>query len=298
MRASAFRRRPEIRQENVAAVVRRLSTLWIALTFAALLALPLQAAAHTATTPIAATPLELGPYTARLESVPTPAYANGNVTLVGLVKSASAEVPSRAQLFVAGPDGAWTELPLHPDERGLFNATFFAKTPGEHTARIAAFTADDREFQDQVRFNVYPDLVYRIWPANPIQDDPPVGRPYRVAVAIVDHVTEEPALDVADMSMRIERWSDDGATLVSTADVAMHHEGLGTWSGNYTFEAPTFYQVEFRSDSGRFEFGEFPPMPLYAKTRKAPAQSSGTPGAPIALALLSIAAVAVLSRRR
>lgn len=240
--------------------------------------------------------LQVGPYRATLESVPTPIYANGNVTIIALLRSPSGDVPEEVSLRITAPNGSALVIPVNLDERAIGSVTFFAGEVGEHVARLAAFD-EGVGFANETLFFVYPDAPYRLWPADAIQADPPVGRPYRVAVAIVDHVSEEPALDLQDVSVRIEHWSDDLRELRSSVDLPLGHEGLGTWSVNHTFAQKGIHRLEFRSASGGFDFGDLPPMDLFARERVNPAEANATPAAPMVGLLLAIATLALVRRR-
>lgn len=263
----------------------------------ALLAGASMAGAHTETV-AEWEPLIAGPYHVVLQPVPSPLYANGNVTIHTLVTGAQARaVGARVNFNVTGPLGFSAADSLVTDERGIASFAFFAPVSGDHELRIGVVEGDAIH-ANRSSLHVYPDHPYRIWAADAIPSDPVVGRPYRVAIAVVDHVTQDPALDVKDVRARVERWDAAHANLLSTEEVAMRHEGLGTWSAMHTFETRGMYHIQFASDSGGFVFGELPAMHLNAKSPPAGVSRSQTPGAPLAWLLAGVGSVAVAARPR
>ena len=269
----------------------------------ALLALALLApvaAAHLETYS-QAVPLTLGPYSALVEPVPTPAYANTALTLRALfTKTDTGTYATRlnATVDVTFPDGSNQTKPLEPDGTGYFIAYVVVRDPGEHLARFAVTDAAGRH-ENSTNITVYPDVGVRIRPADADLPEPVVGEAYPLGVLVLDNVTGRPEEGLADLRVDLQHWTDDHRTMLGSHEVVLEKDAGGAWRARYVFPEKGMYHLRFASSSGGFNYDDVPLLHVYAND-PLPGQSSSqekeTPLGPAA-AVVAFVLVALLRRR-
>ena len=269
---------------------------------AALLALVLLApvaAAHLETFS-QAVPLTLGPYSALVEPVPAPAYANTALTLRALftkTETGTYATKLNASVDVTFPDGTNQSRPLEPDGSGYFIAYVVVREAGEHVARFRVQDADGT-YENGTSVTVYPDVGVRIRPADPDLSEPVVGDEYPLGVLVLDNVTGRPRDDLVDLRVDLQHWTDDHTTMLGSEEVALEKGDGGSWRVRHVFPQKGMYHLRFASSSGGFNYDDIPLLHVYAND-PLPGQVSQEKETPLgpAAAVLALVLVALLRRR-
>ena len=273
----------------------------VALFLVLLLALPLAGAHIEAFSQ--SKPVSVGPYSAIVEPRPAPMYANGALSMTAIFSRTAdgtyATKGIQPSIQVTDAAGNNTTTPMQPDGSGYYVASVAFREPGNYTVSVIVKDAEGTYSNASV-FTVYPDLPVRFRSGDPTQLDPVVGEPYAIAIDSLDPETLLPADNgVTDVTVTLERWSDDHSRLFEATPHAMTHAGVGRWTLDHTFPVKGMYHLRFASVSGGFKNDDVPILHVYANE---PAPGSGTPGTrpvplPWAGVLLALGAVALARRR-
>lgn len=251
-----------------------------------------------------AKPLVVGPYSALLQPVPDPAFEDSAITFRAIftrVDTGAYATRLTASLDVRAPSGTNETKALEPDGTGYFLALFAAREAGDHVVRLIVREANGTAYETRTTLTIYPDLPYRVQPADPMLSDPVEGVPYALGVRVVDNVRLEPNDALSDLTVRFEHWTDDHAALLGSQERPLSRDGVGLWTTRHTFSEKGMYHLLFASRSGGFNTTEVPLLHVYAN-EPAPGQgdSAGgmqTPGAPLAAVVLGLAVLALLRPR-
>lgn len=249
-----------------------------------------------------AKPLVVGPYNAIVEPVPAPAFANTALTVRALfttIETGRYPKSVDASLEFILPDGTNTTRALEPDGKGYYLASVAVRGAGEHVARIHV-DEDGKRHTADTTVTVYPDVAVRLKPADTDIGDPFVGQPYPLGVAIVDNVTRRPSDVLTDLSVRLEHWTDDHTTLLSSQDLVLDKRTTAVWAREHVFPEKGMYHLRFASRSGGFNYDDVPLLHVYASDAPAVTDEDGARReSPLGLAALVVAlALAVVLRRR
>lgn len=274
-------------------------------------ALALALAASSALAPVASAHLEtfsqatgvsIGPYSALLQPRPDPVFAHAPLSVATAFSRASdgAFVTHiSAHLEIAPPEGEIVRVEMSPDGTGYLVGATTLGEPGTYSVRLVASDGDG-EYANETTILAYPNLPFRIRTADPDQPDPLSNRSYTFAVSVVDNETLTRPYELRDLTLTIERWSDDHETLLGSDSKAMTRGARpGVWNAEYLFSATGMAHLRFSSASGGFKPDDVPILHVYAKEPTPDPASARKTDLPSPLALVAAAAgVALLAGRR
>lgn len=268
------------------------------LLLAALLAAPL-AAGHVENYSQART-LAAGDYLVYMEPKPAPPFANKTLSFSALLSRASdggIETRAPAALVVTGPGGFNQTLPMRRDGTGYLLASMTPRDPGVYMVRVEVTDpATNVTHSTETDVEVFPDLPFRIRAVDEAQDVT-TGRIVPLAFQVVDPTTFQRMDPFQDVTVRIERWTNDHSSMLGFEEVEPKKDGTGLWKAEYRFPQAGMYHIRFASEEAGFTYADVPLLHLYA-TDPPPAEEKSLP-APAALAALAVlGAVALALRRR
>lgn len=273
----------------------RWSTLIVLVTFA-LATLPTPANAHVDTFSEAKT-LTVGPYSVYGEPGPAPIFAGKMMSYSAIItdkRTGGFASDVEVRLNVTSPNGSSRAIDLKPDQSGYHVGGMVVTERGNHTATITIKDAEATH-RGETWFEVYPDLPVRFRPAEATLDAYS-GTRTPLRMEIYDPETDT-AANLADVTMRVEHWSDDHTTLLGADELPMRQEAGAIWVATYTFPKPGMYHLRFASDAGGFTYADVPLLHMYA-LEPAP-QNNATNETPLApLMALGVLGVAALALRR
>jgi hypothetical protein len=246
-----------------------------------------------------AKPVSLGPYNGVLRPKPEIMFANTALSMTAIFSRSSdgtlANVP--ATLELVSPTGEAKRAEMKPDGTGYVVASIAVFDPGNYTARVIV-KDDTGEYSNATTFSVYPDLPVR-FRSDPNQSDPLVGRSFPIVIQTVDPVDLTPKDAFTDLTLTLERWTDDHTRILDAESLPLNHAGAGLWKADHTFPIKGMYHLRFSSLSGGFKPDDVPILHVYALDP--PPGSNPTPLPPGALLAALVAAALLLApgqRRR
>lgn len=268
----------------------------LVLTLAVLATAP--AAAHSEPVP-QGREVPAGPYVAHLNPDPEVLYANTTnqaftlqVTRPGQEGYAQVD----AALHLRSADGAFDEtLEFRRINSQYMIATTTLHEPGAYAARLV-LRDDAGEHEGTTSFDVYPDHPFRLRPLDPTLDVI-AGVRAKLVYETVDPITLERIDAFDDLTVRIERWSEEHAARLGTEEVQAQREGVGLWRVEHVFGEGHHY-LAFASDDGGFNYNDLPLLHTDVYANQAVDEPDETP-APAALAAVAAlgAGAALLGRR-
>lgn len=242
--------------------------------------------------------MRLGPYNAVVEPSPSPMFANSQLTMRAVfTKDGRYATQVQPQFELTDAGGATVKSRMEPDGTGYFIASVAVTGAGDYTATVSV-PDGNATHANTTRFTVYPDLAVRIRTADPGQSDPFVGDEFSLAFETLDNVTLRRADKLTDLTVLVEHWSDDHATLLGQEDIALDRQDAGVFGKAHVFPEKGMYHMRFASRSGAFNYEDAPILHVYASDP--PAGSTDGKDAPSVgvLALLGIGSLVALLRRR
>lgn len=247
--------------------------------------------------------LPLGPYAAYLELTPADPFANNSLSFSALLTdnaTGNYVTDLKASMVLRGPENWTRTVQLQPDGRGYLVGAVILGGPGSYSTTFVLHGADGQDYQSVTGLTVYPDLAVRLASADPNQDVI-TGERTTIAIETDDPVDGRRVNAVSDLSLSIEHWSIDHATLFDTRVVDMQKgNGPGLWTYSYAFPETGMYHLRFASRSGGFNYSDVPILHLTASP--APSGSGEgvkkTPGPAVLLVIGGLAAVALAAGRR
>lgn len=246
--------------------------------------------------------LVAGPYYVYFEPKPSPPFAGQMISMVAQVSEASTGALARGtptSVLVAGPD--FTERkPMENDGTGYLIASMTLPERGNYSVRILVTDPRTNEtYAAQTEFEVYANIPYRIRPVDQVVDAYE-GETSTLAFEVVDPISLEPK-DVTDLTLLMQHWTEDHTALLGEETKAGTKVGKGVFRYSYMFPDMGMYHMRFASDAGGFNYGETPPLHIYAisATDAAVAREDDkqTPAAPLAFLLVLAGVVALLRKR-
>lgn len=241
-------------------------------------------------------PVNAGPWVAYVTVTPEPIFANATLQTFRIEARStetSAAVDVAASMALTGPDGTRLAVTFSSDGRYLV-AGVRLPSPGTYNGTLTLSDADETH-EAPVSFLAYPDARYRVRPLDLKADIPPEV-PVLLYFEVLDHVTLQRTRDLDAMTLRIEQWSADHATLIGNTDVPLMEDGGGIWGAQHTFPRGHYY-VRFASPDGGFNYADTPPFHVNVVAAPPSDEPSETP-APPALAVAAALALAALAAGR
>ncbi|HVM45719.1 MAG TPA: MYXO-CTERM sorting domain-containing protein [Candidatus Thermoplasmatota archaeon] len=244
--------------------------------------------------------LQAGPYLIFFDPRPTPPFAEQTVSLVAQFSDANTGTLLRsvpATVIVAGPEDFADRRRMEADGTGYHVASMVLPARGNYSARI--LIQDDAKgetYSADTEFEVFPDIPYRIRPVDQTADVF-TGQRTPLAFEIVDPVSLA-RKDVADLSVRIEHWTEDHTEFLGAQDATATRVATGVWRIDHAFERVGMYHIRFASVAGGFNYADVPLLHVYA-TAPFDASANGGNDTPWpALSVLAALALVALLRRR
>lgn len=234
--------------------------------------------------------LEIGKYVAYLNPDPSVLYANTSnqaFTLQVTRSDVSGYASVEARMTITGP-GINETLEFRPVNQQYMIASTTIPNHGNHTVRVVLLD-DDGAHEETTTLEVYPDFPFRLRPLDPEQDVLP-DRTTTLAYEVVDPITLERIDAFDDLTVRVEHWSPDHATLLETEDLVATRASVGLWRVTHVFDEGHYY-IRFASDDGGFNYDDLPLLhtnvfaPLTADEPDAQTPAPGALGAALALAV-------------
>lgn len=245
--------------------------------------------------------LTAGPFLVFFEPRPIPPFVDDAASMV--IQVSDSDTGARISripitVIVAGPNDFAERKTLESDGTGYFVAAMRFPSAGNYSTRI--LLKDERTNETHgvdTEFEVFPDLPVRIRPVD-LEADAIVGTRTILAFDVIDPDTlsRKDALD--DLSVKIERWSDDHREFLGETTVPAQKISPGLWRLEHTFQATGMHHLRFASQGGGFTYADVPLLHVYAITaEEAGIQPEETP-VPIVVAIAAIAIAGILLRRR
>jgi MYXO-CTERM domain-containing protein len=248
--------------------------------------------------------LQTGPFLVFFEPRPTPPFANQTATMVVQVSDAQTgsllrEVP--ATVLVAGPDGFTERKRMEPDGTGYLLASMQLPAAGNYSARVLLRDAQNETHAVDTEFEVFPNLPFRVRPVDQALDVY-TGQRTPLAFEVLDPVTLARKDAFTDLTVRIERWSEDHAEFRGASETQAERTAPGVWRIDHTFEQNGMHHLRFASEAGGFNYADVPLLHVYATSPEPAGEADGGKDAPGSGALGALAALAagalLLLRRR
>lgn len=259
----------------------------------AILALP-HAAAHLES-PTQGRALQAGPYTVFLDPKPATIYANATNQQFTLEFGSPPAKPVTATLQLSGPNGFRAIVPFEDYDATRKLAVVGFNASGEHAARLV-LEDDEGEYLANLFLTVYPDLPFRVQPADP-NLDVWSGESTAMRFETVRPGTTERFDALEGLQVLVMRMSSDHQRVLATQTMNATREDVGLFRLDHAFVEEGHYYLRFASPAGEFNTTDVPLIHLTAITRPPDTGGARTPASP-AWALLALAAVAVAWRGR
>lgn len=245
--------------------------------------------------------LQAGPYLVFFDLQPTTPFAENAISLVAQISDAATGTSQRnvpTSILVAGPGNFSERKTMESDGTGYMVASLAIPERGNYSVRI--FVKDvvtNETHAADSEFEVFPNIPYRIRPVDQ-SADVITGQRVPLAFEIVDPISLAPKY-VADLSVKLEHWSDDHTSFLGASDAPATRVANGVWRIEPIFAQTGMYHIRFASEAGGFNYGDVPLLHVYAiSPLAASGEEKESPGAgPLAL-LAMVGIAAILVRRR
>jgi hypothetical protein len=242
-----------------------------------------------------AKPLVLGPYNGVIKPQADIMFANTALSMTAIFSNSAdgtlANVP--ATLDLIAPSGQTKHAEMKPDGTGYVTASVAVFEAGNYTARVTV-KDDAGEYSNETTFPVYPDLPVR-FRSDPGQSDPLVGQTFPIVIETVDKTDLTPKDAFADLTLTLERWTDDHTQILGTETIPLTHASVGQWKADHVFPVKGMYHLRFSSLSGGFKPDDVPILHVYALDP--PPGSNRTP-LPQGAVFVAVGLAALLLARR
>jgi hypothetical protein len=232
--------------------------------------------------------LSAGPYAVFVDVYPTPVFS-GTLTSVSafVTKNGPSGIDSdlNITLKMELPGKVNETLVFQRQSQTVFGAFWSTEWPGPYIGTLT-LEANRTTYVLDSNFTVYPELGFRIRPANPSLDSA-TNKTVTLDFAVVDAATGNRTDPFTDAKVRFEHWSDDHRVLMDVEDSPLARKENGLWSADQVFRNGGMYHMRFSSESGRFDYLDTPILHLYAldplpgaeeKTTEADRQTPGPAG--------------------
>lgn len=244
--------------------------------------------------------LQAGPFLVGFEPRPQPPFANAASSLVAQVADAGTGTPLRdvpISIIIGGPADFNERKQMQPDGTGYFVASIVYPAAGNYSARVLIRDQNNDTHAVDTEFQVFPDLPVRIRPVDQAVDVY-TGQRTPLAFEIVDPLTLARKDTIPDLRIKLERWSDDHTQFLGEEETTPTKTGAGVWRIDYVFPSSGMYHIRFASEAGGFTYAEVPLLHVYATSpASAGIEDKDTPAA-APLALVGLALLVALLRRR
>lgn len=241
--------------------------------------------------------LRVGPYSVFLDPRPYPIYDGSALSLSAIAtdtRTGRYATDVGMLVNVTAPNGASRTVTLRPDQTGYLVGALVVNEPGNHSARVLIHDSNGTH-AGETWFDVYPDLAWRIRPSN-ANYDAYANETGTLEFETIDSRTYLPAGGLADLTVRVEHWTDDHRTMLGADETPMEQTSPGLWRASYRFPGTGMYHMRFASVAGNFTFSDVPVLHVTAYEREDEG-SQETPGASALLAGLAAAALLAYARR-
>lgn len=209
--------------------------------------------------------LTAGPYLVFFEPRPTPPFANSTASMVAQFSDGATGTLIRtlpATVIVAGPLDFSARKRMESDGTGYHVASMVLPARGNYSARILIEGEDGATHSADTEFEVFPDIPYRIRPVDQ-SADVYTGQRTPLAFEVVDPISLAPK-NVADLSVRMEHWTEDHTQFLGAEDATVTRVSSGVWRIDHVFEDQGMYHIRFASEAGGFNYGDVPLLHVYA----------------------------------
>jgi hypothetical protein len=242
--------------------------------------------------------LSFGPYEGILEPKPSPMFANSALSMTAIFTRAAAGtivVDGITPFLDLTAPGYNKTTKMEYDGRSYFVASVAVTQPGNYTARVRVQDANGT-YTNSTEFQAYPETGLRFTNLDPYQDDPTLGKPYRIDVVTMDPDGLLVVDKLTDVNITLEHWSEDHKALLTSETLPMTRTAPGTWRLEHTFDELGMVHMRFASTSGEFASTDVPILHMTVY----PAQPAAAKATPFVggLMMVSLGLAALLIRRR
>ncbi|MBI4392476.1 MAG: hypothetical protein HY556_01575 [Euryarchaeota archaeon] len=253
--------------------------------------------------------LSAGPYAVFVDVYPAPVF-RGTLTSVSAFVTKNGPSGLDADLNITLqmvlPGKVNETLSFERQSPTVFGAFWRTEWPGPYVGTLT-LEANRTKYVLDTNFTVYPELGFRIRPANPSLDSS-TNKTVGLAFEVMNASTGARSDPFTDVKVRFEHWSDDHSVLVDVDDSSLAREETGLWSVDKVFRTGGMYHMRFSSESGRFDYSDTPILHLYAldplpgSEEKKAETDRQTPGAtglyPLLVGLGAAIALSAFAKRR